>query len=63
MDRKWWLVIAGFLYDVTKSYMMAFAIFAAVSLLATVFMFFARPPQANSQDKEAKPTYKFGKTI
>jgi len=33
---------------------MAFAIFAVVSLLATVFMFFATPPQAGSLDEEAK---------
>jgi MFS family permease len=38
-------IIAGFFYDVTKSYTIAFGIFALVSLLATLFMFFAIPPQ------------------
>ena len=38
-------VIAGFLYDLTKSYTIAFAIFAVVSLLATFLMFFAKQPR------------------
>ena len=38
-------IIAGFFYDVTKSYTVAFGVFAVVSLLATLFMFFAIPPQ------------------
>jgi len=38
-------IIAGFCYDLTKSYTIAFGIFAAVSLLATLFMFLAKPPQ------------------
>ena len=38
-------IIAGFFYDVTKSYTIAFAVFAVVSLAATLFMFFAKPPQ------------------
>jgi MFS family permease len=37
-------VIAGLLYDLTKSYTMAFGIFAVVSLGATLLMFFAKPP-------------------
>jgi cyanate permease len=37
-------IIAGFLYDLTKSYTVAFAIFAFVSLAATALMFFARAP-------------------
>lgn len=37
-------VLAGFLYDLTKSYTLAFSLFAIVSLLATTLMFFARPP-------------------
>jgi len=41
-------LLAGFLYDLTKSYTIAFAIFAAVSLLATVFMFLAKPPRHNA---------------
>ena len=40
-------LLASFLYDLTKSYTIAFAIFAAVSLLATVFMFLAKPPDRN----------------
>ena len=38
-------IIAGFFYDVTKSYTIAFGVFALVSLVATMFMFFAKPPQ------------------
>ena len=38
-------IIAGFFYDVTKSYTIAFGVFAVVSLAATLFMFFAKPPQ------------------
>jgi MFS family permease len=38
-------IIAGFFYDVTKSYTLAFGVFALVSLMATLFMFFAKPPQ------------------
>ncbi|HUF40514.1 MAG TPA: MFS transporter [Verrucomicrobiae bacterium] len=38
-------LIAGFVYDVTKSYTLAFVIFAAVSLIATLFMFLARRPE------------------
>ena len=38
-------IIAGFFYDVTKSYTIAFGVFALVSLIATLLMFFAKPPQ------------------
>jgi MFS family permease len=38
-------IIAGFFYDVTKSYTIAFGVFAVVSLVATLFMFLAKPPQ------------------
>ncbi|HYQ98235.1 MAG TPA: MFS transporter [Candidatus Nitrosocosmicus sp.] len=38
-------IIAGFFYDVTKSYTIAFGVFGLVSLMATLFMFFARPPE------------------
>src|SRR6266487_1509222 len=37
-------IIAGFLYDVTKSYTIAFGIFAVASVLATLLMFFAKSP-------------------
>ena len=39
-------IIAGFFYDVTKSYTIAFGVFGLVSLMATLFMFFAKPPSA-----------------
>jgi cyanate permease len=42
MGRSW----AGFLYDITRSYTMAFAIFAVVSLFAMAFMFVTKPPRA-----------------
>ncbi len=38
-------IIAGFFYDVTKSYTIAFGVFGLVSLMATLFMFFAKPPE------------------
>jgi len=41
-------IIAGICYDLTKSYMIAFALFAVVSLLATAFMFLAKPPGHNA---------------
>jgi MFS family permease len=37
-------VLAGLFYDFTKSYSVAFTIFACVSLLSTLLMFLARPP-------------------
>jgi MFS family permease len=43
-------IIAGFFYDVTKSYTIAFGVFALVSLVATLFMFFAKPPQRACAD-------------
>jgi cyanate permease len=37
-------IIAGFLYDVTKSYTLAFGVFALVSVLATLLMYWAKRP-------------------
>ena len=37
-------IIAGFLYDLTRSYTLAFAIFALVSLVSASCMFLAKPP-------------------
>jgi MFS family permease len=37
-------VLAGLFYDFTKSYSVAFTIFAVVSLLSTLLMFLAKPP-------------------
>jgi MFS family permease len=37
-------IIAGLFYDLTKSYRVAFTIFAVVSLLATLLMLLAKPP-------------------
>jgi MFS transporter, OFA family, oxalate/formate antiporter len=37
-------IIAGFFYDLTKSYTIAFAIFAVVSLGSASCMFLAKPP-------------------
>jgi OFA family oxalate/formate antiporter-like MFS transporter len=50
-------ILAGFLYDVTKSYAIAFAIFAVVSLLAMAFMFVTKPPRASCQNEALMPTY------
>jgi MFS family permease len=41
-------VLAGLFYDFTKSYSVAFTIFAAVSLLSALLMFLARPPVRQS---------------
>lgn len=41
-------LIAGIFYDLTKSYMIAFALFAVVSLVAAAFMFLAQPPGHNA---------------
>jgi OFA family oxalate/formate antiporter-like MFS transporter len=38
-------IIAGFLYDLTRSYTIAFGIFALVSLGAVALMFVAKRPQ------------------
>jgi MFS family permease len=38
-------VIAGFFYDVTKSYTVPFTIFAVVSTLSTFLMFITKPPK------------------
>lgn len=42
-------ILAGYFYDLTKSYAIPFTIFAGVGLLATVCMFVARPPTVPSQ--------------
>jgi cyanate permease len=39
-------LIAGFVYDITKSYFIAFVIFAAVSIVSMILMFLARPPKS-----------------
>jgi cyanate permease len=41
-------IIAGFLYDLTRSYTIAFGIFAVVSLGAVALLFLAKPPQAQT---------------
>jgi MFS family permease len=43
-------IIAGFFYDLTKSYTIAFAVFALMSLIATLLMFLAKPPQRTSNE-------------
>jgi MFS family permease len=43
-------IIAGFLYDLTKSYTLAFAIFAVVSLASAFCMFLAKPPRRQKLD-------------
>ena len=41
-------IIAGFLYDLTHSYTIAFGIFAVVSLGAVALLFLAKRPQATN---------------
>ncbi|MFH2128950.1 MAG: MFS transporter, partial [bacterium] len=38
-------MIAGFIFDATQSYQLAFILFATISLIATVIVRFARPPE------------------
>jgi len=38
-------ILAGVFYDMTKSYTVAFAIFAVMSLVSMFFMFLAKPPR------------------
>jgi MFS family permease len=40
-------ILAGVFYDMTKSYTVAFAIFAVMSLVSMFFMFLAKPPAKN----------------
>jgi cyanate permease len=54
-------ILAGFLYDVTRSYAIAFAIFAAVSLLSMAFMFITEPPRASYQNEARMPRCGSGK--
>jgi MFS family permease len=42
-------ILAGVFYDLTKSYTVAFAIFAVMSLVSMFFMFLAKPPAKPSQ--------------
>ena len=46
-------ILAGLFYDLTKSYSVAFTIFAVVSLLSTVLMFLARPPFKENVESKA----------
>lgn len=46
-------LFAGYLYDRTQSYSVAFGIFVATFLLATVFMFLAKPPKRRPQPAPA----------
>jgi cyanate permease len=39
--------IAGFIYDATQSYQMAFTIFAALSIIAMFVILFAKPPSGS----------------
>jgi MFS family permease len=43
-------MLAGFIYDATDSYRMAFTIFAVLSLLAMVVIYFARPPEPQKRN-------------
>jgi len=53
--------IAGLIYDSAQSYRMAFTIFAAMSLVATPVIFFARP--SNRGTKTSHPDSGFKKTV
>jgi MFS family permease len=41
--------LAGAIYDATGSYQMAFTIFAALSMIAVIVIFFARPPRPSTE--------------
>ena len=40
--------IAGFIFDATQSYRTAFTIFATMSVIAILVIYFARPPEPNN---------------
>ena len=42
-------IVAGFFYDLTKSYSIAFTVFAGVAVLATICMLMARPPKTEQR--------------
>jgi MFS transporter, OFA family, oxalate/formate antiporter len=44
--------IAGWIFDATQDYRIAFTFFAAASLLAMVTVFFARPPKENMAEND-----------
>lgn len=46
-------IIAGIFYDLTKSYMIVFALFAAVSLVAVGAMFLAKAPNGSTAPARA----------
>ena len=46
--------IAGFIYDATRSYQLAFTIFAALSTIAIFVILFARPPGGAKDNKVCK---------
>jgi MFS family permease len=45
-------ILAGFSYDLTKSYTVAFGLFAGVSMLALFCMFLAQPPRKTPRDSQ-----------
>jgi cyanate permease len=53
-------IVAGFCYDLTKSYTIPFTIFAGVALLATLCMFMARPPGGAKKTEQRNSTHKAG---
>ena len=45
--------LAGVIYDATGNYQMAFAIFAVLSMIAMIVIFFARPPRPGTEVVDA----------
>jgi MFS family permease len=45
-------ILAGFSYDLTRSYTVAFSLFAAVSVLSMLCMFLAKPPRKAVRDSQ-----------
>jgi MFS family permease len=45
--------IAGFIFDATQSYRTAFTIFAAMSAIAIIVIYFARPPEPDKPEPKA----------
>ena len=46
--------IAGFIFDATGSYQMAFTIFAAMSVAAILVIYFAKPPTPDNPDTQSR---------
>ena len=50
-------MLAGFIYDATASYRMAFTIFAVLSMIAIIVIYFAKPPEFDQTECTVERSY------